>query len=121
MRSFVKMQSLCKGVLLMEALVALLLFVSMTTIVSSYWHHLSLIRAHTSQQLQALSQARNAVEQLIITRTEYTDDEHAIAYHYNPATLKTSIDLALPAVSLVSIEVSGVSKKKVCLKTFYGE
>ncbi len=85
MYSFHANGSLSKGVLLMEALVALLLFVSMTTIIGSYWHYLASIGHRTQERMQGLSIARKAVQKLIINHEQIYTNHRAFHYDWTSA------------------------------------
>lgn len=120
MSSMLPKRSFSKGVLLMEALVALLLFMSMATIIGSYWHHLYLMRSKTHEQLQGLSIARTVAGQLMMHEGVRTSESPMLSYDYVPVTLDSDISLPLPPLSLVTIKVL-YANQTVQLKMFYGE
>lgn len=122
MYSFHANGSLSKGVLLMEALVALLLFVSMTTIIGSYWHYLASIGHRTQERMQGLSIARKAVQQLIINHEQMSSQkEYDISYEYTPITVHSTMIGQVPALSLVTITVTWLHNNTVVLQTLYAE
>jgi Tfp pilus assembly protein PilV len=122
MCSFHVNRSLSKGVLLMEALVALLLFVSMTTIIGSYWHYLASIAHRTQERMQGLSIAREAVQRLIIDHEQIASPkQYNVAYDYTPLTIHADAVDNLPALSLVTITVTSLHNNTVVLQTLYAE
>ncbi len=122
MCSFHVNRSLSKGVLLMEALVALLLFVSMTTIIGSYWYYLASIRNRTQERMQGLSIAREAVQRLIVDHEQIeSQKQYTIAYDYTPLTIHADAVDNLPALSLVTITVTSLHNNTVVLQTLYAE
>ncbi len=113
---------MCKGVLLMEALVALLLFMSMSTVIGSYWHYLFSIRSATQTRLEGLSMAQKIAYSLIINHEQAgIKNDHTINYEYAPVSVQSDLQVSLPSISLVTIQVTNANKKPISLKAFYGE
>ena len=122
MRSFHANRSLSQGILLMEALVALLLFVSMTTIIGSYWHYLASIRSRTQERMEGLSIAREAVQRLIIDHEQMAaPEQYDIAYDYTPLAVHSDLMGDIPTLSLVTITVTSLHSTTVVLQTLYAE
>ncbi len=122
MCAFLPRNSTSKGVLLMEALVALLLFVSMSTVIGSCWNYLFSIRSTTKSRLEGLSLAQSAAYSLIINHEQVDiKKDHTINYEYAPVLIESDLQVSLPSISLVTIQVANANKKAISLKAFYGE
>lgn len=120
MRIFLSGKSTHNGFLLMEALVALLLFMSMSMCVGNYWHYLSCTRSLTYARLEGLSKAIAAVDALIINHEQLQSRNYSFEYKYTPVSINTDLDIALPAISLVTVKVVK-AESAIALKAFYGE
>ena len=53
------------GFLLMEALLAILVFASLSVVIGSYWYHISKVRERANRQLNALVLATSAIDKLL--------------------------------------------------------
>lgn len=121
MRIFLTEKSTSKGVLLMEALVALLLFMSMSTIIGGYWYYLSSTELKARNRLEAVLHARQATNALIMHHEQLsTTNNIKMQYEYKPVSVISDLDLVLPSISLVTIKIMNASGT-MSVKAFYGE